>query len=77
MSDTAAPTLVEAKPWYASKTIWGAALAIVSGFVPVVGTVLNIPGVQDGATELLSGLGASVGGAVAAWGRVNATHQVK
>lgn len=69
--------LVDAKPWYASKTIWGSLLAIISGFVPVVGTVLNIPGVQDGATDLLSGLGASVGGAIAAWGRLSATEKVK
>lgn len=67
----------EVKPWYASKTIWGAALSVVSGLVPVVGGVLNIPGVHDGAVDLLSGLGASVGGAIAAYGRVNATQQVQ
>lgn len=67
----------EVKPWYTSKTIWGSVLSVVSGLVPIAGTVLNIPGVHDGAVDLLSGLGASIGGAVAAYGRVNATAQVK
>lgn len=67
----------DSKPWYASKTLWGAALAVVSGFVPVAGTVLNIPGVHDGAVDLLSGLGSSIGGALAAYGRVRATQSIQ
>lgn len=66
----------DSKPWYASKTIWGAALAVVSGFVPVASTVLSIPGVHDGAIDLLTGLGSAVGGAIAAYGRMNATKAI-
>lgn len=65
------------KPWYESKTIWGAALAVVSGFVPVVSTVLSVPGVHDGAVDLLTGLGSAVGGAVAAYGRMRATKEIQ
>jgi hypothetical protein len=67
----------DVKPWYASKTVWGAALAILSGAVPVVGGVLNIPGVHDGAIDLLSGLGSSIGGAIAAYGRIAATDKLQ
>jgi hypothetical protein len=67
----------DSKPWYESKTLWGAALAVVSGFVPVASTVLSIPGVHDGAVDLLTGLGSAVGGALAAYGRVHATQSIK
>ena len=66
----------DVKPWYASRTLWGAALAIVSGFVPSVGALLSIPGVHDGTLDALSEVGSMVGGAVAVWGRVTATTTI-
>lgn len=71
---TAAP---ETKPWYRSKGMWGAILAIVNG--------LGVAGLQvDPATgdfsgniyDLGLGLAAAGSGAYAAWGRLKASTKV-
>lgn len=67
---------MDSKPWYASRTMWGAVLSIVSGFVPLAGTVLSVPEVNDTAVDALASVGALVGGAVAAWGRTAATTTI-
>lgn len=59
------------KPWYASRTLWGAALAIVSGLVPGASVILT-PEVSAPLIDGLSALGSVVGGAIAVWGRVAA-----
>ncbi len=64
------------KPWYASRTIWGGIFAALGGAVPVLGNVLSIPGVQDAAVEAAGGLISVVGGAIAAWGRVQADSTI-
>lgn len=58
------------KPWYASKTIWGAALSVVAG---LTGTLVN----ADPVVELVTQVATVVGGAVAAYGRINADTKLK
>lgn len=60
------------KQWYESRTIWGALISVVSGLVPVVGSVMAVPEIQSQVVDVLSGMGAAVGGAIATWGRVQA-----
>ncbi len=67
---------MDSKPWYESRAIWGAVLSVISGFVPLAGTILSVPEVQSNAVDALSSLGALVGGSLAAWGRVQATTTI-
>lgn len=67
--------MMESKPWYLSKTVWGAVIAILA-------SALNLGGYELGVLEqgqLIDGLVAlagSVGGIVAIYGRVVANHSI-
>lgn len=63
----------DTKPWYASGTVWGGLLAAVSPLVRAVGYELDV----QQAADLLSTLGALVGGAWAVWGRVRADTLIR
>lgn len=59
----------DTKPWYESKAVWGSLLAVVSS---LAGVTLPL----DTATDLLTNAGSLVGGAIALWGRVQATDRI-
>lgn len=59
------------KAWYASKTVWGAAIALLAGVATLAGLKLDAT-LQDQLADLLVGLGEVVGGALAWYGRVKA-----
>jgi hypothetical protein len=67
--------MLEMKPWYQSKTVWGALIAIAA---PLLGQA----GLQVGGTDqaeiadALTALAGTVGGLLALYGRLTATKGV-
>lgn len=73
MSDTDTDTVLDGKPWYASKTIWG---GIIAAAAPFIGLALHFQIDPDLAQAVAAAL-ASVGGVVAIVGRVKATGPIQ
>lgn len=67
--------LMGAKPWWQSKAIWGAVVAILSGIGGLVGVVVA-PEDQQTLVELLAAIGPIIGGFIAIHGRVKATNSI-
>lgn len=63
------------KPWWQSRTVWGAAVTVASAAAGAFGYGLPAD-VQGQVVDLLSTGGALVGGALALWGRVKADRAV-
>lgn len=53
-----------------SKTIWGAALAVIAQIALLAGWDV---GNTDGLAEQITGI---IGGLIAIWGRINAVHKI-
>lgn len=66
----------ELKPWYLSRAIWGALVSLLSTAMLLVNGVMLPPDVQHGLVELGLMLGSLIGGAVALYGRVVASHRI-
>ena len=64
------------KPTLASKTVWGGLVAVGAGIAGLFGYQLD-PTVQTGLVELVTSAGAVIGGAIAIYGRIKATHAIK
>lgn len=63
------------KSFFASKTVWGAAIAILPNIAALFG--LNIaPGDAASAAGHVQEIAAAVGGLIAIWGRVTATKRI-
>lgn len=67
---------MEGKPWYTSRTVWGAIIAVVASVIPLVSR-MGVEGVTDDATNIASGIAAVVGGIVAIYGRYKAAEPLK
>ena len=67
--------MLDVKPWYQSKTIWGALIAIAS---PLLGRAgLDVGGAEQAEiAEALTTLAGTVGGLLALYGRLTATKGV-
>lgn len=65
----------QSKPWYASKTIWGGLVALLAGLAGVFGYGVSAEA-QTTLTESLVGIGASIGGLIAVYGRVTAKSAI-
>lgn len=63
------------KAWWASKTTWGAIVALLAGVATLAGVKLDAT-LQDQLAELIVGLANIVGGAVAFYGRVKASTTI-
>jgi len=63
------------KPWWQSRAIIGALVAVISGLVSLTGVVLSPEDAQTLETLLLS-LGSVVGGLLAIYGRVKAKSTI-
>ncbi len=63
------------KSFFASKTVWGAIIAILPNVAAIVG--LNIaPGDAAAVGGHVQEIAAAVGGLIAIWGRVTATKRI-
>lgn len=64
------------KPWYASVGVWGGLVAIAA---PLVGALFHVT-ISDAdmasITDALTGIGTAIGGLLAVYGRVRATHTI-
>ncbi len=67
--------MTDVKSLFASKTIWGAVIALLAGGLSLLGYQLA-PADQAELVNLASGLGAALGGAVAIYGRVVASKRI-
>ncbi|MBU2328755.1 MAG: hypothetical protein KJ755_15630 [Alphaproteobacteria bacterium] len=67
--------MLDVKPWYQSKTIWGALIAIAS---PLLGRAgLDVGGAEQAEiAEAMTTLAGTVGGLLALYGRLTATKGV-
>lgn len=63
------------KPIFASKTVWGGIVALLSGIAGLFGFELN-PADQASMVELLTSIGAAVGGIIAIYGRVRTNAKI-
>ena len=68
-------TLTDEKKWFASKGVWGGIVAVLAGILALFGFSVS-PAEQANVVELASGLAASIGGAIAIWGRIVATKAI-
>jgi hypothetical protein len=67
--------MLDVKPWYQSKTVWGALIAIAS---PLLGRAgLEVGGAEQAEiADALTTLAGTVGGLLALYGRLTATKGV-
>lgn len=64
------------KPWWQSKTLWGAAVTLLSAVLGLAGLELT-EGDRASLTELLTSLGAAMGGLMALYGRITAKARIR
>jgi hypothetical protein len=72
MSD---PLNTAGKPWYASKAVWGSVVAIGAGAAAIFHYDIGAD-TQVALVDWLIGAGGLVGGAIALYGRIKATHKI-
>jgi phytoene dehydrogenase-like protein len=65
----------EAKPWYLSKTIWGALVSVAATLAGMLGLPVDAGG-QAALTDALLQVISAVAGIVAILGRVSATSRI-
>ncbi|MDS7596554.1 hypothetical protein [Agrobacterium tumefaciens] len=64
------------KPWYQSKTVWGALIAVFAPLLHVVG--FNLPaGFESELAEGIVTVAGGIGGLVALYGRLAATKTIR
>ena len=70
----------QAKPWYASKTIWGGIIALIAAVFSLFGHQID-PETQkfltDQSVQIATAVAAAAGGILAIYGRVKADKKVK
>lgn len=69
--------MLTSKPWWASKTIWGGVIAVSSGVVGVTTGIVIPDIVQQQVVEVVVQLGTILGGALAVYGRFDASKKVQ
>ena len=65
----------DVKSWLASKTIWGAVIAVVSGVSGILGHNIAAPE-QAVLVDSLTAIGTALGGILAVYGRVKAEKSI-
>ena len=71
--------LMDSKPWYLSRGVWGGIVAAVAGVLALLGRSLPADAVgplTDDVMRIVEGLAAVIGGALAIYGRVKAQTPV-
>lgn len=65
-----------AKPWYLSKTVWGALVSVAASLGAMIGVPLD--GLNEGAvTDAILQMVAALAGVVAIFGRMSATERIE
>ncbi|MEM5494008.1 hypothetical protein [Hoeflea sp. AS16] len=67
--------MTDMKPWWQSKTLWGAVVTIVSAVLGLTGLDLAEAD-REALTGLLTSLGAGLGGVIAIMGRIRARNRI-
>lgn len=65
--------MADSKAWYLSKTVWGALVAVLASILHISGFELGVLE-QGQLIDALVGIAGSVGGMVALYGRIVASH---
>ncbi len=63
------------KQWYQSKAVWGGVIAIIASLVQLMGYHISQDLQGDLADQAVT-LAGAIGGLVAIWGRIAATHGI-
>jgi len=64
--------MVDEKPWYQSRTIWGALLAVGATFAGSLGIMVE-PAIQNDLADVFVRLAGALGALIAIYGRLAAT----
>lgn len=67
--------MTDIKPWWQSKTLWGAIVTIASSILDLAGLELGDAD-AEALTGLLTSLGAAIGGIIAIVGRLKAKSRI-
>jgi len=67
--------MTDIKPWWQSKTLWGAIVTLASAALGLAGLDLGDAD-RQALTELLTSLGAALGGVIAIFGRIKAKDRI-
>jgi len=67
--------MIDAKPWYLSKTVWGAVVAIGASLAGLTGLHID-PNVQASMVEAAFQIASAAGGLIALLGRLSANHKL-
>jgi len=67
--------MTDMKPWWQSKTLWGAVVTIASAVLGLTGLDLAEAD-REALTGLLTSLGAGLGGVIAIMGRIRARNRI-
>ncbi|MBU4530161.1 MAG: hypothetical protein KUA43_06400 [Hoeflea sp.] len=67
--------MTDIKPWWQSKTLWGALVTIGSAALGLAGLELGDRD-REALIELLTSLGAAIGGVIAIFGRITAKSRI-
>ncbi|MBC7279854.1 hypothetical protein [Hoeflea sp.] len=67
--------MTDIKPWWQSKTLWGALVTIGSAALGLAGLDLGDAD-REALIELLTSLGAAIGGVIAIFGRIKAKSRI-
>jgi len=67
--------MTDIKPWWQSKTLWGAIVTIGSAALGLAGLELGETD-REALIELLTSLGAVIGGVIAIFGRITARSRI-
>ncbi|MCR6498897.1 hypothetical protein MUO32_07640 [Shinella sp. CPCC 101442] len=66
----------EMKPWYKSRTVWGALIAIAASLANAAGVEVTT-GDEGELTDLLVAAAGTIGGVIAIYGRISARRPVR
>lgn len=64
--------MVDEKPWYLSKTIWGSLISVAAAFTGMIGVTLE-PAMQGEIADALVQIVGAAGALLAIYGRLRAT----
>ncbi|MCY0094451.1 hypothetical protein [Hoeflea ulvae] len=67
--------MTDSKPWWQSKTLWGAIVTLGSAGLGLAGLDVSDAD-REALIELLTSLGAAIGGLMAIFGRITAKNRI-